>query len=104
MPWSTSDRRQRLPNDWPAIRERVRQRAHGQCEAQHHEPDCDGIGTDCDHITPGDDHRMSNLAWLSRTCHKAKTARENSEARAAVAAALKRPAERHPGTIQRGGG
>ena len=99
MAWTTSTRSQRLPPNWPAIRQRVKTRAQGRCEAAIHEPDCDGTGTDCDHITPGDNHNLSNLQWLSRPCHKAKTARENAAARATMQAALKHPTERHPGTL-----
>lgn len=104
MPWASSDRRRRLPSDWPAIRERVKRRAGGRCEADVHEPACDGTGSEADHVTPGDDHRMSNLQWLNSECHKAKTARENAAARAALAAALIRPTEAHPGAIRPPGG
>lgn len=45
-------------------------------EPRWHVDDCDGIGRDCDHHVPGDDHRLSNLRWLSAPCHKRKTALE----------------------------
>lgn len=98
MAWSTSDRASRLPSDWPAIRERVRRRARDRCEASEHEPDCDRIGNDADHITAGDDHRISNLQWLSTACHKAKTARETAE-RNRARAAMRLRTERHPGAV-----
>jgi 5-methylcytosine-specific restriction protein A len=98
MAWATSTRRQRLPDDWPAIRAEVRNRAGGRCEAQHHVPECDGIGTDADHIRQGDDHSLANLQWLSRPCHKAKTARE-SAARNRARAAQRKRTERHPGAM-----
>lgn len=99
MAWATSDRRQRLPPNWQATRAQVRATAQGRCEATTHDPDCDGRGTDADHITPGDDHRMTNLSWLSAECHKAKTARETAERNSARAAMRRRTPERHPGAI-----
>lgn len=97
--WNTSDRSARLPSDWPAIRAKVRTRAHGRCQAKHHAPDCDGIGTDCDHIIAGDDHSLDNLQWLSHACHKLKTERENAQRNTLRTAMRRHPRERHPGTI-----
>lgn len=97
MPWSTSDRRARLPRNWQQIRSAVRARAHGACEAEKHDPRCDGIGTDCDHITPGDDHRIESLMWLSGPCHRAKTARETAERNRQIATLKRRHTEQHPG-------
>lgn len=74
----TSTRSARLPRDWQAIRAQVKARAKGRCEAIRHHPDCDGIGRECDHITPGDDHRLTNLQWLSTPCHLAKTRAESA--------------------------
>lgn len=98
MPWSTSDRRQRLPKDWPKRRAAVRRRACGRCEGvslhgepRWHDTDCDGIGTECDHVKRGDDHSLGNLQWLSTPCHKAKTKAEGPT--------RKRPTERHPGLL-----
>ena len=102
MPWSTSDRRSRLPKNWNKIRAQVKKRAGGRCEAywtpgrtaktgQPHAVGCDGYGTDADHILRGDDHSPGNLQWLSGPCHKAKTASEGPQ--------RKRPAERHPGAL-----
>jgi len=97
--WATSDRRQRLPPNWQATRAQVRARAQGRCEATTHDPDCDGRGTDADHITPGDDHTPGNLAWLSGPCHMAKTARETAARNTARAAMRRRPIETHPGEM-----
>lgn len=71
-----SGRRQRLPADWDERRDAVRVRAHGRCQALTHQPECSGLGTECDHITPGDNHALTNLQWLSTPCHKKKTADE----------------------------
>lgn len=99
MAWETSTRRQRLPQDWPAIRVQVRDRARGMCEAGVHDPECDGIGAEADHIRQGDDHSLANLQWLSTPCHRAKTAREAAARNRARAAARLRPTERHPGAM-----
>ena len=92
--WVGSTRRARLPKDWATLRAKVKARAHGRCEALAHVAGCDGMGTDCDHVVQGDDHRLSNLVWLSRPCHAAKTRTDNGSR------ALPRAAERHPGSIR----
>lgn len=61
-----------------------------------HEPECDGIGTECDHIERGDDHRLSNLQWLSGPCHHAKTLREAQAAVMDRKAWAMLPIEEHP--------
>jgi 5-methylcytosine-specific restriction protein A len=100
MGWETSDRRARLPKDWPKRRAETRRRANGRCEGislrgerRWHVDECNGVGTDCDHDKRGDDHSLSNLRWLSAECHKAKT---QNEARLPPKA---RPRPRHPGVI-----
>lgn len=97
--WYTSDRRQRLPPDWPRVRAQVRERAHGLCQAKHHARGCDGWGTDCDHIEAGDDHRLANLQWLSGPCHRAKTARETIARNKKNAKLKKHPVEKNPGQL-----
>lgn len=97
--WNSSDRRGRLPTNWPELRAKVRERAHGLCQAKHHVPECDGIGTDCDHIIAGDNHGLDNLQWLSHPCHKAKTEKENAERNARRARMRKHPKERFPGLL-----
>ncbi len=98
MSWSSSDRRSRLPSDWPKRRAKVKARANGACEAKVHEPECNGIGSECDHVQPGDDHSLSNLQWLSAPCHKAKTKGE-SQAGAKQSARRRPRDEQHPGVI-----
>ena len=97
MPWSTSDRRSRLPANWPQLCRQVKTRANGRCQAEKHDPRCDGIGTDNDHIIPGDDHRIENMQWLSGPCHRAKTAHESAARNQHTAALKRRPSEPHPG-------
>jgi hypothetical protein len=86
--WVGSTRRARLPDDWPARVQAVKARAHGRCQATRHEPGCDGIGRECDHVKHGDDHSLANLQWLSTPCHKAKTTAEQPR--------RLRPARAHP--------
>jgi 5-methylcytosine-specific restriction protein A len=79
--WVGSTRRPRLPDDWPDLRAQAERRAGGRCEADTrlgipHHRDCNRLGSECDHIRQGDDHRPTNLCWLSTPCHRAKTARE----------------------------
>lgn len=97
MPWSTSDRRLRLPRNWHELKRQVKARARGLCEAEQHDPRCDGVGTDCDHVLQGDDHSLGNLQWLSGPCHRAKTARESAARNHERAGLRHRPTEQHPG-------
>lgn len=99
MSWYTSDRRSRLPKDWPHRCQAVKARAHGLCQATVHHPRCDGMGTECDHITPGDDHSYENLQWLNHYCHQSKTQAEAATNNRERAAMRRRPAEEHPGRI-----
>jgi 5-methylcytosine-specific restriction protein A len=62
-----------------------------------HAKQCDGIGTDADHIQPGDNHHLDNLQWLSEPCHRAKTAAEAAARNQARTRARLRPTEQHPG-------
>lgn len=99
MAWATSDRRERLPDDWPDIVRRVKARDKGRCQAARHNPRCTGRGMDVDHVNAGDDHSLANLQLLSEVCHKDKTARESAERNRQIAALKKRPQEPHPGRI-----
>ena len=97
--WQTSNRRYRLPADWARRIAIVRARAHGRCQADHHASGCDGIGTDCDHINPGDDNSLDNLQWLSHECHKAKTARESAQRNHEYKHEREHPVETNPGSL-----
>lgn len=92
MAWDNSTRKARLPYDWAKRRAKVKARARGRCEAKHHVPECNGVGNDCDHVVQGDDHSLTNLQWLSRPCHEAKTRVDNG-----IARRLTLPPETHPG-------
>ncbi len=97
MAWSNSTRRARLPRDWPTKVAAVKRRSRGLCEATRHAPGCDGQGQDVDHRTQGDDHALTNLQYLSRHCHDAKTRAENAARNTLNAALKQRPTEPHPG-------
>lgn len=104
MAWAGSDRRSRLPRDWPARVAATRDRAGGRCEGislhgedRWHVDECNGIGRDCDHDKRGDDHSLTNLVWLNSYCHLRKTQHEAAEALRTQAAKAKHPGERHPG-------
>lgn len=100
MAWRTSDRRTRLPHNWPAIRAQVRRRAGGRCEwALPDGTRCPTPGTDCDHRDRGDDHSLANLQWLCTPHHQVKTNQENQDALAERRALRPRPTDEHPGRI-----
>lgn len=98
MAWHTSDRRSRLPDDWPQLRSQVRKRAGNQCEwVLEGGRRCPTPGSDCDHVIPGDDHSMGNLQWLCYPHHKVKTTQDNARAQALRLALRVRPTPPHPG-------
>ena len=100
--WQDSNRRDRLPPDWPAIRKRVLKRDGGKCQAEYDGEQCGWKATDVDHIRPGDDHDESNLESLCSWHHARKSSREGNEAKAkkaAVTAQKFRRTEEHPGLL-----
>lgn len=104
--WRGSGRRARLPDDWAWRREQVKARAGGRCEYKIPGRNggrfrCDAPGTDCDHVERGDNHDLSNLAWLCKRHHSQKSSAEGNEAQAAIRAQSRRPPERHPSSIFR---
>lgn len=94
MSWSTSDRGSRLPADWDARVAKVKARANDRCEGKVHAPGCDGWGAECDHIISGDDHKLTNLQWLSKPCHARKTRLDNG-----LPKRLAIQPEQHPGRL-----
>jgi hypothetical protein len=52
--WASSNRRDRLPGNWPALRKHVFERAGYLCEAVDDGVRCTARATDCDHIARGD--------------------------------------------------
>ena len=95
MAWSSSDRRKRLPKNWPSLRASVLKRDNYRCRMRL--SGCAGIATEVDHIARGDNHDPRNLRAVCSRCHKTKTQAEAREARRKKRAARFRPMERHPG-------
>lgn len=95
MPWSSSDRRARLPQDWDSRRASVLRRDSFRCKIAG--AGCSGIATEVDHIRRGDDHRLENLRAVCRSCHRKKSQAEALEAQRRKRELRYRPQERHPG-------
>lgn len=81
-PFTSSDRKSRLPNNWNSLRKIVMQRDKGVCYF------CGEAGADgVDHVIAGDDHSLQNLKaihhWVENSrgekCHFIKTSREQAE-------------------------
>lgn len=79
IPWDGSNRRQRLPDNWPQISRTVLERDGYQCQVGY--DGCLGRATDTDHITAGDDHRPTNLQAACSHCHAVKSSAEGNAAR-----------------------
>lgn len=83
MGWENSTRAERLPSNWYRLRESVRLRANGRCEAlMRDNTRCPDAGAECDHVERGDNHDLSNLQWLCKWHHNKKTQQEAAAARA----------------------
>lgn len=83
MAWTTSDRRDRLPDDWAIRRVRVLRRDAYRCQARDSRGiPCETRGNQVDHIERGDNHDLANLQTLCEWHHKQKTAKEAADARA----------------------
>lgn len=96
--WEGSDRKQRLPDNWPALRaERLRLDDHRCTWKLKSGARCPRPATEVDHRVPGDDHRMANLRSLCPHHHGLKSGQEGNQARRAARDKGKRPPERHPG-------
>lgn len=98
MSWDDSDRKSRLPKNWPQLVAMTKKAAGGRCQWRLKSGKrCPRIGTDCDHKRPGDDHSPSNLQWLCPHHHGKKSSLEGRQARQAKQALRRRPPEAHPG-------
>lgn len=96
--WDDSDRRDRLPPDWPHLRAaRLKIDGHRCTWRLPSGKRCPRTATDVDHRIPGDDHGMRNLQSLCPHHHGLKSAREGAQGRRKRRTATKRPTERHPG-------
>lgn len=102
MSWEGSDRRARLPSNWPAIRaQRLALDGH-RCTWMVDGQRCTAAATDVDHRdAKTDDHRIEALRSLCRDHHAAKSSAEGNAAQAAKRARLRLPEEDHPGLRKR---
>lgn len=95
MTWDETTGRD-LPQDWPAIRQRVKDRAGGRCQwVLPSGSRCPRPGTDADHKGDKDDHSMRNLRWLCKHHHGKRTAIQGFMARRAKKKPRRAP-EDHP--------
>ena len=101
--WAGSDRRSRLPADWPTIRKRILRRDGHRCTARMDDGRrCKAQATEVDHIRRGDDHRDSNLRSLCSWHHGKKSAQEGAQASWAKKRRIEQKfnrEERHPGLL-----
>lgn len=92
-----SDRKQRLPDDWPQ-RCAATFATYGDICHVCHQAGADEV----DHVQAGDDHSLANLRPIHgyrtpQRCHPIKSSREGNAARHRHKRA--RPVETHPGMI-----
>lgn len=97
--WRGSDRKSRLPADWPQRRRRILERDGYRCQELTAYGPCTQIATDVDHVAPGDDDRDENLQSLCADHHAKKSAREGAEAKRRKYTQRRRPPEPHPGSF-----
>lgn len=109
-PWEGSTRRDRLPDDWPEIRQEVIVRDEGVCQwpverCERHQAGpayaafgcedcrrCGVPGNHVDHQVRGDNHALDNLWLLCEPHHLSKSGGEGAAARTR----LHNPPEAHP--------
>lgn len=80
----------------PALRKRIMDRDHWQCQIQG--PTCTGHATQADHITPwarGGTDTIANGQAVCEPCHNLKTEHERAQGRARHS--RKRTPPKHPG-------
>jgi 5-methylcytosine-specific restriction protein A len=100
MTWDTSDRRRRLPANWPQLVRQVKNRDGHRCTWHDNGQRCIGPADEVDHVLNNDDHRLSNLRSLCKPHHAKKSAAEGVAARRS----RRRPTEPHPGLSRKDNG
>lgn len=124
MPWTTSNRRTRLPKNWNQLRKETLQTTNGKCAGlatpgwgtgywadgpqgtpyagpRWHHTNCTTLATDIDHIQRGDLNSPSNLQPLCHPCHASKTMAEVRAIHARKTRMRTRPTPQHPCDFQR---
>ena len=103
--WVNSDRRERLPSNWPVIRKKRLELDNYECQWWvKGKGKCGKPANQVDHKKPKtDDDRIECLQSLCEGHHKLKSAREGNAAyHAAINASkakFRAPQERHPGSL-----
>jgi 5-methylcytosine-specific restriction enzyme A len=93
MAWQSSDRKERLPSAWSAIRTRIlaRDPVCRTCDVRR--------STQVDHIQAmTDDHRDRALQGVCGPCHAQESAAEGAACRA-LRPGRRRPDDPHPGRL-----
>lgn len=100
--WADSDRRSRLPDNWPKLRaERLKLDGHRCTWILPSKKRCPRPATDVDHRRAmEDDHRIQALQSLCAHHHAKKSAMEGFQARRKKAASRFNPPEEHPGRLR----
>lgn len=96
--WEGSNRRERLPRDWP-LRRLIRLKLDNfECQAIRADTGekCRAYANQCDHIVHGDDHRIENLQSLCEWHHLRKSGGEGGRANAQK---RRKAQPQHPGII-----
>ena len=73
--WATTTGAPSLPSHWAIIRAQVLLRDRHTCQACAGTR-CGNLRLEVDHIVNGDNHDLTNLQTLGRTCHRANTTQE----------------------------
>lgn len=101
--WQNSNRRDRLPADWQAIRKRILKRDGNRCRTLDQDGErCPEMATEVDHVRRGDIHEDWNLVAICTWHHARKSSREGAQAAARKKAAANRKfrrSETHPGLL-----
>lgn len=104
--WQGSDRKSRLPPNWPALRKQRLELDHWKCRWIVNGRRCGEPATDVDHIVPNDDDSMNNLRSLCSAHHRHKSGQEGARGRArkleAVREKYRKPESAHPSTYVSG--
>lgn len=98
MAWSSSNRRQQLPDDWAVRRRKVIEVAKGVCELAG----CTSPATEVDHVQAGGSDSFANLQALCEHHHSQKSAQEGHARLKELRALTKRKPEEHPGRTPEG--
>jgi len=101
--WSSSNRRQDLPSNWPALRQKRFKLDGYRCTwTNPYGERCVEPAEECDHIGERTDHRIEKLRSLCEYHHGQKSGREGAEARARQWRKNNskfRRSEQHPGML-----